>query len=353
MGLARSLAEGFNFIRSREAAGKIRELITKYEPQVAHIHNIYHQITPSVIPVLDAAGIPIVMTVHDYKLVCPNYSLFAGGKYCYRCKGGRFYNAVLTNCSGSLSRGLLLAAEAYRQKTSGVYGSVRRFIAPSRYMRHKILAAGFDKKRVVYLPGFMPPHGSGERGELSAEEQRILENIPESYVLYFGRLSPEKGVLTLIDAAQKLPGARFVICGDGPEAGPLSDEVERRALGNVYFTGYADKPLLEQIIARARVTVLPTLSPENAPFTVLESAAAGVPLIVSDMGGLPEMADVLGGVVFGHGDSLDLAAKIEELWADPAAAKRMGEAGKKAAQEYFDKERHVEAIERIYGEVTG
>lgn len=348
----RSLTEGLSFIRSREAARNIKKLIDKYRPRIAHIHNIYHQITPSVIPVLEAAGIPMVMTIHDYKLVCPNYSLFAAGEYCYRCKNGKFYQAVLTNCSGSLSRGALLAAEAYRQRSSGVYKAIRRFVAPSRYMRNKITAAGFEKDRVRYVPGFIPPRPFGENPELTEDERIVLENLPRSYVLYFGRLSPEKGLLTLIEAAQKLPEIQFVICGDGPQAGRLAAEVDDRALNNVFFTGYANKPLLEQMVGRARISVLPTLSPENAPFTVLESAAAGLPLIVSDMGGLPEMAGVLGGEVFKHADAGDLAAKIAALWKDPEAARLRGDAGRKAALEYFDRTRHMDAIEGIYGELV-
>lgn len=353
-GVSGAVAHVASFIRSREAARNIRALIRAFPPRVAHLHNIYHQITPSILKELEAAGVPVVMTLHDYKLVCPNYSLFAGGEFCYRCKGGRFYNAPLTRCSGgSFSRSALLAFEAYWQRMSGVYKSVRKFIAPSRFMRDVIAGArvaGPDADGVVYLPGFLPPAGDQAESSDAAGDGGGAE-FPETYVLYFGRLSPEKGIHTLLEAAGERPNIPFVICGDGPDSARLRRMAEAGGLGNVLFTGYVQKPRLEGIVKRARVVVLPTLSPENAPFTVLESAAAGVPVIVSDMGGLPEMAEIVGGWVFRRGDCDDLKTKIDDVWSNPERAREIGAKGGEAARGYFDREKHVDALESIYREV--
>jgi glycosyltransferase involved in cell wall biosynthesis len=352
----RTLSQAASFIRSREAARRIRRLVRDHRPDVAHLHNTYHQLTPSIIAALDEAGVPVVVTLHDYKLVCPKYSHFAGGRYCYRCRGGHYLQALLTRCSdGSLSRSALLSAEAYWQRWTGVYGRVRAWLAPSRFMRDRIVEAagdiGIEAGRVTHLPSFCPPV-EGPSG-MSDADQAVLDALPEAYVLYFGRLGVEKGLEGLIEAAGRLPGVPFVLVGDGPHRPALERMVADRSLGNVRFAGYADQPLLERVVERAAVSVLPAIWPENAPFTVIEAAAAGVPQIVSDMGGLPEMAEIVSGLVFRHGDGADLAARIEELWSDPEAARARGEAGRKAAREYFDRDRHMGSLLKIYEGVRG
>jgi len=351
-GIVQAMRHGTSFVRSREAALNIRRLIRDHRPDVAHLHNIYHQITPSIIPELTAAGVPVVMTLHDYKLICPNYGLFAHDHYCYRCRGGRFYQAALTRCDGgALGRSLLLAVEAHWQRWTKAYDSVRRFIAPSRYLHRMFVEAGFGAERLVYLPGFVP-----QRDLAAPEPQRgtpMIDGLPESYVLYFGRLSAEKGIETLLDTVALCPNIPLVICGGGPLEKALREKAESMRLDNVHFTGYLDKPVLDQVVANARVVVLPSASPENAPFTVLEAAAAGVPAIVSDMGGLPEMAEILGGWVFRSGDATALAGLIGDAWSDPAQARDRGRAARVALAEHFDRDRHVTALERIYQEARG
>jgi glycosyltransferase involved in cell wall biosynthesis len=357
-GGVRTLTHAASFIRSREAARRIRQLVRDHRPDVAHLHNTYHQLTPSIIAALDEAGVPVVMTLHDYKLICPNYCHFASGEYCYRCRGGRFHQALVTRCSGgSLARSALLSAEAYWQRWTGVYGRVRRFIAPSRFMRARVAEAagnvGIDAERVTYLPSFCPPTGAAAGTGLSDADRAVLDGLPQSYVLYFGRLGEEKGLNSLLDAVSRLPGVPFVICGDGPQRSALEQAVGERSLDNVQFTGYANKPLLELVVARAAVSVLPAIWPENAPFTVIEAAAAGVPQVVSDMGGLPEMAEIVSGLVFRHGDGADLAEKIDGLLSEPAGARARGDEGRQAALAYFDKDRHMQSLMEIYNEVQG
>jgi len=349
------LQNGFSFIRSTEAAKNIRRLVRDYKPDVAHLHNIYHQLTPSIIEALYYAGVPVVMTLHDYKLLCPNYCHFAGGKYCYRCRGGKYFQAPLTRCSGgSFSRSLLLAVEAYWQRLTGVYNRVDRYIAPSRFMRDQIAESagnlGISPEKVVYLPSFCPASEAGD-SEVSGDEKTVVDGLPDKYILYFGRLSVEKGLDTLIDAAAALPGVPVVLCGDGPRRQELEARVLASGEKNVYFTGYVNKPVLDRILKRAAAVVLPAIWPENAPFTVIEAAVAGVPLVVSDMGGLPEMAEIVSGRVYPHGDSPALVSAISDLWDNPEKASATGLAGRDAAAAYFDKLKHMEALETIYEQV--
>jgi len=337
-----SLRDAGSLIRSSDAARRIRRLVAEAPPDVAHLHNIYHQLTPSIIESLRTAGVPAVMTLHDYKLVCPSYGLFSRGRFCYRCRGGHFYHAALEGCSGgSRMRSTLLAVESYYQKYSGVYEGIARFTAPSRFMRQTFLDAGYDAERVVYLPAFVP-----EAGAASAVAQ-VPPGLPERFVLYFGRLSAEKGAALLLGAAARNPGIPLVICGDGPERDRLQRIADEQALDLVYFTGHAGRAVVDALLEKAAMAVLPTLSPENAPFSALEAAVAGVPLVVSSMGGLPEIAELSGGRVVPVGDEVALANTIRDLWQDGGARSAASE-GRERIRAHYDCDTHMSRLQSIY-----
>jgi glycosyltransferase involved in cell wall biosynthesis len=341
---------GVSFIRSREAARNLGRLIDDDRPDVAHLHNIYHQITPSIIPVLTQARVRIVMTLHDHKLVCPNYSLYDGKAYCYRCRGGRFHRAAATRCrDGSFGKSLLLSVEAYWQKVTRVYDDVSFFLAPSRYMHDVFTAEGFPSERVVYLPPFVEPARADAEPSTGADAR---EGLPEVYVVYFGRLSPEKGLFTLLDAIGRLARVPLVVCGDGPLRQALEEEASRMR-ARVHFTGHLDKAALDAVLSGATAAVLPSESPENAPYTVLEAMAMGVPVVVSNMGGLPELARMGGGVVFPAGDVAALAERLYDLWEDKGLAADIGRRGGRAATEHLSEERHIDGLEAVYEKALG
>ncbi|UCH84211.1 MAG: glycosyltransferase family 4 protein [Candidatus Latescibacterota bacterium] len=346
-----SVRLGASFIHSKEAAVRLTELIRVARPDIAHLHNIYHQITPSIIPVLDNGGIPVVMTLHDHKLVCPNYGFFDGRTYCDRCRGGRFYQAALTRCSNrSFVRGVLLAAEAYWQRWSRVYDRVRRFVCPSRYLRDQHRSEGFGGDRVVYLPPYILDEGNNG-GEDDAPG--VVDSLPSAFVLYFGRLGSEKGLVTLIDAMARCDSVPLVVCGDGPLRCTLQTEADRRLTGRVTFTGHLPKSDLDRVVERARMVVTPSECPENAPFAVLESMSRGVPVVVSDMGGLPELAEMGGCVTFPAGDVESLADRIATLWSNPDRARSIGRDGKRVVTKNLTEAKHLDGLETIYGQAVG
>lgn len=349
-----------SFIRSRQAAENVRRLIEVYKPQIAHLHNIYHQITPSVIPVLLDAGVKVVMTLHDYKLVCPNYSMYTRGEFCFRCKNGVYLHAPLTRCHyGSFWRSALLAVEASWQRLTRVYHRAHLLITPSEFMRDRLIEGGFDPARIVFVPAYMPWDASDDSaGETAARGEAVAAAgparvLPAKYLLFFGRMSEEKGVHILLEAMREMPEVPLVLCGDGPLVPFLKGYVERHALKDVIFTGHLDKRELEAIIKGAYAVVLPSLFPENAPFTMLESAALGTPVIASDVGGLPEMIQRLGGVLFEHGSAHDLAGKIETLWDNEEERNRLSEYGLQAAKREYNLETHLQRIEQIYLTLIG
>jgi len=339
-----AMRRGATMIRSGEAARNLRRLIDDTRPDIAHLHNIYHQLTPSILPVLKAHGIPIVLTLHDYKLVCPNYRLFSHGKYCERCLGGNYLQAPLTRCNeGSFFKSLMLGIEAYVQRFTHVYDHIDLLLAPSRYMRDVFVRAGFSPERVLYLPSFLPS---------TATDSTAPDSLPADYLLYFGRLSEEKGLGTMLEAAAQAGDPAIVFCGDGPMRDELELQAKNLGLTRAHFLGHIKKDALDGIVRGARAVVVPSEWPENAPFTVLEAAVAGVPVIVSDVGGLPEMAEIISGIVVPAGDVAALSAAISDLWNDREGARARGEAGRKAALMYWDKTAHMEALEDIYASLT-
>ncbi len=341
---------GLSFIRSKESARNLKQLVDSHGPDIAHLHNIYHQITPSIIPVLKRAKVPVVMTLHDYKLICPNYSLFDGKAYCYRCRGRRFHQAAAARCrDGSLTKSLLLCVEAYWQKLTRVYDYVAFFVAPSRYIHDAFIGEGFSPERVVYLAPFVPPD---EPVVDSSGGGSALEGLPERYIVYFGRLSPEKGLPTLLDAVGRLARVPLVVCGDGALRKRLEEEAAQ-ARAPVHFTGHLEKPLLDAVVRRATAAVLPSESPENAPYSVLEAMAMGVPVVVSNMGGLPELARIGGGIVFDAGDAAGLAEKLYDLWDNKSLAADIGRRGKRAVSEHFSEKAHLDGLEAIYRKALG
>jgi glycosyltransferase involved in cell wall biosynthesis len=339
---------GISFVRSREAARNLSRLVEKTRPEIAHLHNIYHQITPSILPVLRDAGVPVVMTLHDHKLICPNYSLFDGKSYCYRCRGGRFHRAAAVRCNeGSFARSLLLSIEAYWQKLTRVYDGVRFFIAPSRYLREMFVAEGYSPERVVYLPPFVENGDDPGRAGARAREDTSAVWLPDRYVLYFGRLGAEKGLITLLEAISRVD-VPLVVCGTGPLRRALEERAARVAGGRVHFTGHLEKQELAGIVRRAAAVVLPSMCAENAPYTVLEAMAAGVPAIVSNTGGLPELVRAGGGMVFAAGNAPELATRIRELWENPALGEEIGLRGKRFVAEKLTEKRHVDELETVY-----
>lgn len=338
------------FVHSRDAARRLAGLLDEVRPDVAHLHNIYHQLTPSIITTLSRRDVPVVMTLHDYKLVCPSYAMFARGDYCYRCRGGRFHNAVAVSCGGSRARSALLALESFWQRRTRVYERVACFIAPSEYLRGVMVDAGIPADRIVHVAPLNPSSPAPAAAEAAGDLSRIDE-LPQRFIAYVGRLSAEKGIRVLLDAMRLVPEVTLVVFGEGPEDAALRARAHALGLRNVVFAGHVSHEAIARALSRASAVVLPTLSPENAPMAILEAASAGVPVIVSDRGGLPEMARRVGGTVVPAGDASALALSIREGWNDTT---RWRERARIAWHEHRDAHgatAHTASIEAIYHRV--
>ncbi len=263
-------------IYSWEAQKKIGRLIHAVKPDLAHCHNIYHHISPAILSTLSKRGIPTLLTLHDLKLACPAYRMITHDGICERCKGGALFNATRNRCMhGSTSLSIWVTIEAYLHKFLRSYDKyVDKFVVPSRFYIAKFEEWGWPSERFTCIPNFV-------NGEEIQPDFR-----PGDSFVYFGRLSHEKGVATLIKAAVDADVGVQII-GTGPEESNLKSLAAQLG-ARVEFPGYVSGEALFDRLRAARSIVLPSEWYENAPISLLEAYAAGKPVIGANIGGIPE-----------------------------------------------------------------
>ncbi len=325
---------------STAASRGMEAVIDDFRPDVVHLHNIYHQLSPSVLRPVARRGLPAVMTLHDYKLACPTYQFLDHGRVCEACLGGHFQQAVRRRCKdGSLGRSAVVAAELYLHTLTHAYSPVRIFICPSRFMAAKMTEAGVFPQRMRHVPHFIDIRGMTPKP------------APGGAALVAGRLSPEKGVDIAIRAVGLLPGAELDIAGTGPEEERLRLLASAVAPGRVRFHGLLSKDGVHRLMTAAAVVVVPSRWYENQPMVVLEALARGLPVIGSALGGLPELVESgVTGELVPPSDPDALAAAMRPFLADPAHGWAMREQARERIRTEFSPERHLELLQRVYAE---
>jgi len=330
--IVQRLQQAISFVHSSVAVSKIEELILQEKPQIAHLHNIYHQLTPSIIPALKKHGVKVVMTLHDYKLVCPSYLALKGDVICNACAGEKFWNAFTMNCQHSRMRGLLLSTEAMFHKLRGSYDGVDLFLAPSGFLANLIERRIPEKKIKVLRNGI----------DIDKYQPNYQD---QGYALYFGRLSKEKGVKTLLRAHQDLKlDLPLKIVG----AGPLEEEL-RLQYPDVDFLGYQSGQALNGLVANSAFVVVPSEWYENCSMAVLEAMALGKPIVGSRIGGIPEQVeDGETGFLFAMGSADELAEKMAVLATNQDMRASMGKAGRAKLEKEYSLVEHNRQLLEIY-----
>ena len=328
-------------IRSGEARRKIAALADEVKPDVAHFHNIHAHLTASIVAPLCERGVPIVWTLHDYRLICPNTSLLSRGEICERCIPNRFYQAVLQRCKkGSLGASCVAMLTTLYDRFERLPSRIDRFIAPSEFLKSKLLEGRFDPARIECVPNFADLAG--------------FAGLPEKdYFCYVGRLSHEKGIDVLVRAAASLDTGRLLVVGDGPEGDRLKALARELGTDRVEFAGYRSGEELKRILAESQFVVLPSRWYENLPYAVMEAFASSKAVVASRIGGIPEMVDDgVNGLLFPAGDVGALAGSLRRMLGDRGVREEMGRRGREKAERRYGREKHYEEIERIYREVT-
>jgi glycosyltransferase involved in cell wall biosynthesis len=325
-------------IFSFEAAAKVKALIRKTHPDIAHAHNVYHHLSPSVLRAVKQEGIPVFLTLHDVKILCPAKTMWREGQACEDCKGGRIYNVVRHRCmKGSLALSSLIFTETAVHRLLGLYkNTVDKFISPSLFVMQKFIEWGWPQDRFVHVPNFV---------DATAYEPNYAAG---QAFLYFGRLSGEKGLTTLVKAAA-IARVSLWIVGTGPEEEALkmlADSLQ----ANVTFYGYKTGGALWDLVRAARAVVLPSEGYENAPLSILEAYALGKPAIGARIGGIPELIhEGVTGRLFESKNTQDLAEALVAVahMADSDVEGWGRQAQNVVATEYSPRE-HFERLLRVY-----
>ena len=330
-------------IWSPAAARSLQGVLREFRPDVAHVHNFHHQLSPSILAELARAGVPVVHTLHDYKVVCPNYLLYTEGAVCERCGGGRFAAAVRHRCVRDSRAASFVAAveSAWHRARRTVESGVATFVSPSRFLAAKVTELGFRGGPVRVVPNGV---------EASRFEPAT---VPGERFLYAGRLSREKGIATLLAAVARQPAVRLDVAGDGPEAAAARASAESTAPGRVRFLGHLEPRELGERMRAARAVVVPSEWYENAPMAVLEAAACGVPVVGARIGGIPELVrDADTGLLHRPGDADDLGEKLARLAREPETAARLGRSARRLVEDELSLDRQIRTMLGILGEVV-
>lgn len=290
-----------NLLWNHQAQLNLSRLLSDFQPDVAHLHNTYHQLSPSIIRTLKKHKVPIVMTLHDYKLTCPNYSLYANG---HIWTGGAF-RCITDRCvQHSYAKSAICATESIFHHMTGIYENIDTFIAPSKF-----LIALFKKRKFTKDISHIP------QPITKAIHGKINSTPSEKYLLFAGRLSQEKGIDVLLHALAKTKIYHLHILGDGPEYENLVNLAKKLdIIERVTFTGHQDPHTVAKEMSQAQAVVIPSVWYENMPYSLLEPLSVGKIVIASDIGGIPErISHGENGFLFPSGDSDALSAIIAAL----------------------------------------
>ncbi|GAB7562298.1 glycosyltransferase family 4 protein [Methylobacillus methanolivorans] len=328
-------------IYSFEAQKKLKKLLQDYPADVAHLHCIYHHLSPAILPTLHEHGVPIIMTAHDLKIACPAYKMLNETGICEKCKDGNFLNVIKHKClRNSLGPSVIVALESTLHHKLNTYKKYLSKIAvPSRFFMNKFVEWGWPEDRFTYIPNYVD------------SSLFTPEYSPGDYFLYFGRLAPEKGVETLLKSVKK-SGVKLKVAGTGPEEAKLH-ALQNELQADVEFLGYQSGEALHTLIKESKAIVLPSEWYENAPMSLLESMAFGKPLVVANIGGIPEMIEPgETGWMFTSGDVDELANLLTSI--DGTADDKLltyGKASRALVEERFNRDNYVNSMQNLYASV--
>jgi glycosyltransferase involved in cell wall biosynthesis len=318
---------------SRQSYKRARRRIQATRADVVHAHNIYPLLTPSVLRASRDAGIPTVLTAHNYYLTCPVYTHLSRGITCTRCTGGHEYHCITRNCRSNLAESVVYAARAaIVRKWRLIHDNTCQLIALSTFASKYFEAAGFTAEQIAVLPNSVP---------IPKDQARPQDG---KYVAFGGRLTHSKGIDILMGAARQT-GLPIRIAGSVTDAGmPLDDTP-----ANVTLLGPLTRMELRAFYCGARFLVFPSRWFEMCPMMVLEAMSHGLPVIASRIGGLDEIVlDGETGVLCKPGDTMELAVAMQRLWDDPMECARLGLAARARAKIVFNEDNYFDKLIRVY-----
>jgi glycosyltransferase involved in cell wall biosynthesis len=331
------------FVYSYEAKQKLQLLIEKEKPDIVHLHIFYGRLTSAILPIIKKNNIPVVMTLHEYKMICPVY-LFLDSKnnICEKCAGKKYFYCILNKCNkNNLLFSVLSASESYFRDIFIPYASyVDMFIAVSKFSYNKHIEYKPEiASKIKHIYNFV-----------DLTRYKKSANYSGNYYLYFGRLSDEKGTKILVEAFKELKGVKLYIAGEGHQMQELLSLISEYSLDNIVLTGFLSGKELEKIICNSKFTIVPSECYENNPLSLMESFAYGRPVIGARIGGIPELVkDGDNGFLF---ESRNKSSLIEAVKKAESVTKecyvQMSDNARKYVKENFDSNDHYNKLNSIY-----
>lgn len=331
----------FGYLYNRSAKSKLNKLLNSTDIDLAHLHIYYGSLTGSIFNSFANHSIPVVQSLHEYKLACPVFTMISNGEVCEACEGHNFFKAIPRKCkNGSISRTVAAVAESYVTRWLGAIHSVDHFIAVSEFMKNKMLKYDIGNNQISTVHNFVDP------------KKFNPSEIEGGYFLYFGRLERLKGLFTLIEASSELRNIPLIIAGSGNAENEIKNIINKRKLDHIKMIGFLNSKKLKKYIRGSICTIIPSEWYENCPMSVLESFAYGKPVIGSMIGGIPELIEGgKDGFLFDVGNSEQLKEKMEWMAFNKKKAAKMGIAGRKKIEYRFNPKEHYNKIIDIYSKV--
>jgi glycosyltransferase involved in cell wall biosynthesis len=328
-------------IWAEDAHRELLQVLRREEPAIVHVHNTFVQISPSIFSACREARVPVVQTLHNFRLLCPAATFFRDGKICEECREFGLWRGIRHACyRHSTVATAAVAGMLVAHRWAGTWGDkVTAYIALTQFARSKFIAGGLPAEKIKVKPNFAP------------SDPGVKEGAGEVAV-FVGRLSPEKGVKTLLEAWGRLAAPiPLRILGDGPLRGELQETKSRLNLPHVDFLGQVSHPEVQKEIKNARFLVLPSECYENFPMTIVEAFSCGTPIVCSRLGAMQEIVtDLETGLHFAPGNPDDLAEKVTWAWNRPRTLEDMGRAARCEYKKKYTAEANYATLMEIYRE---
>ena len=331
-----------NFFFSFNTFREVKKIIKKEKPDVAHIHNIFSLISPSIYFVLKRYKIPIIQTIHNFRFFCSNGLCLRNGKICTKCVKNRFSN-IFNICNDKKLYDLFLSVVIYFIRKFRIYGRlIDYFIVPSTFVKNKMIECGFEKKKIIV-----------KRIPLNYKNIILQKNFNnfgkgEKYFLFIGRLSEEKGIINLIKLFKEISEIKLKILGNGPLMNAIRKFIECNKLNNIEMLGYVEENFKNILISNSLAVIFPSIGFETCGLVMVESLMIGIPVVVNNISALPEpISDGFNGFVYNNLNQLEeIILKLYSM--ELSDRYKMRENCQKSFLEFFNEDKNFKIIDDIY-----